>query len=62
MKHILFATCSIGSLMMAGAVHAQEQTSEQTEAARPSSSSDDIVVTARRIEESVQSTPVSSMS
>ncbi|WP_404476507.1 TonB-dependent receptor [Novosphingobium sp. BL-52-GroH] len=48
-------------MLVAGAVHAQEQdtAAAQTEARRPVSSSEDIVVTARRVEESVQSTPVS---
>lgn len=62
MKQILFSTCAISALLMAASAHAQTQENDgqqQPPAADASTDYDAIVVTARRVEESLQSTPVS---
>jgi len=59
MKHFLLTTCSFGSLVCAATAQAQAPAEEQERQARSSSTAGEIVVTARRVEESLQATPVS---
>ncbi|WP_293985697.1 TonB-dependent receptor [Sphingobium sp.] len=61
MKHLLSIACSLGSLAFANVAHAQEAAPapQKPAASRPLNQTDEIVITARRVEESLQSTPVS---